>query len=80
MMKTNLDELNALTDEMIDTSDVPELDDDFFANATWRMPTEKVTVTVEIEPEVFAWFKTRHHYERDLAAALRIYAQAHQAA
>jgi uncharacterized protein (DUF4415 family) len=38
-----------------------------------------VKVTVEVEPEVVEWFKAQgDNCERYLAAALRIYAQAHQ--
>jgi uncharacterized protein (DUF4415 family) len=72
-----------MTDDMIDTSDVPPLTDEFFATAKWRMPDmpeQKVKVTVEVEPEVVEWFKAQgENYERYLTAALRIYAQAHQA-
>jgi uncharacterized protein (DUF4415 family) len=77
--KTNLEHLDALTDDEIDTSNIPPLTDKFFSSAKWRMPAPKVQVTVEIEPEVLDWFKAQgQDYERFLAAALRIYAQAHQ--
>ena len=76
--KTNLERLDAMTDDMIDTSDIPPLTERFFATAKWRMP-EPVQVTVEVEPEVLEWFRAQgDNYERYLAAALRIYAQAHQ--
>lgn len=39
--KTDWARLDAMTDEDIDTSDIPPLDGDFFANAELRMPTEK---------------------------------------
>jgi len=78
--KTNLERFDAMTDEMIDTSDIPPLTEEFFATAKWRMPKPKVKVTVEVEPEVLEWFKAQgENYQRYLAAALRIYAQAHQA-
>ncbi len=77
--KTDLARFDAMTDDMIDTSDIPPLADEFFASAKWRMPKEKVKVTVEIEPEVAQWFKAQgDHYQEFLAAALRIYAQAHK--
>jgi len=77
--KTNLERLDAMTDDMIDTSDIPPLTEKFFTTARWRMPKPKVKVTVEVEPEVVDWFKAQgDDYERYLAAALRIYAQAHQ--
>lgn len=76
---TNLEELDALTDEMIDTSDVPPLTEAFFATAQWRMPQPKVQVTVEVEPEIWEWFKAQgDQYQQSLTAALRIYALAHQ--
>ena len=77
--KTDLERLDAMTDEMIDTSDIPPLTDEFFAKAKWRMPKRDVKVTIEVEPEVADWYKAQgDNYERYLAAALRIYAQAHQ--
>ena len=77
--KTDLDRFDALTDDMIDTSDITPLTDEFFASAKWRMPAEKVKITVEVEPEVAQWFKAQgENYQRLLAAALRIYVQAHK--
>jgi uncharacterized protein (DUF4415 family) len=77
--KTNLDRFDAMTDDMIDTSDIPELTEEFFASAKWRMPKEKVKLTVEVEPEVAQWFKAQgDNYQRLLEAALRIYSQAHR--
>jgi len=74
-----LDRFDAMTDDMIDTSDIPPLTEEFFASAKWRMPKNKVKVTVEIEPEVVQWFKAQgENYQEFLAAALRIYAQAHK--
>jgi uncharacterized protein (DUF4415 family) len=68
-----------MTDDMIDTSDISPLTDDFFTSAKWRMPKEKVKVTVEVEPEVAQWFKAQgERYQEFLAAALRIYAQSHK--
>jgi uncharacterized protein (DUF4415 family) len=69
-----------MTDNEIDTSEIPLLTEEFFSAAKWRMPKPKVKVTVEVEPEVMEWFKAQgENTQRSLAAALRIYAQAHQA-
>lgn len=77
--KTNLERFDAMTDDMIDTSEISPLTEEFFASAKWRMPKKKVKVTVEVEPEVAQWFKAQgEHYQEFLAAALRIYAQAHK--
>ena len=76
---TNLERLDAMTDDLIEPSDIPPLTDKFFTTAHWRKPKPTVKVTVEVEPEVVEWFRAQgDNYERYLAAALRIYAQAHQ--
>ena len=76
--KTNLDRFDALTDDMIDTSDIPALTETFFDSAKWRMPKDKVKVTVEVEPEIAQWFKAQgENYQKVLAEALRTYAQEH---
>lgn len=80
-IKTNLERIDAMTDDMIDTSDIPPLTDNFFATAKWRMPKPKVKVTVEVEPEVLDWFKAQGTgWEHQLTAAIRIYAYAHKIA
>jgi uncharacterized protein (DUF4415 family) len=76
---TNLEQLDALADDMIDTSDIPELTEAFFASAQWRMPQPNVQVTIEVEPETLEWFKAQgDRYQQYIAAALRVYALAHQ--
>jgi len=71
--------VDALTDDEIDTSDIPELDASFFASATWREPPQPPLVAIPVEPEVLEWFKSQgDEYERRMTAALRIYAETHQ--
>ena len=66
-----------MTDDDIDTSESPELTGDFFKRATWRSRTS-VTVTLELDPEVLAWYQAQgDDWERRLRAALRLYAEAH---
>jgi hypothetical protein len=48
--KTDLDGLDAMNDDMIDTSEIPPLSDELFASAKWRMPKDKGKITVEVEP------------------------------
>jgi len=77
--ETNWAQVDALTDETIDTSDIPPLTQSFFARAALRMPKQPVTVTVHIDPDVLAWFKAQgEEYEQRMNAALRIYAEAHR--
>ena len=72
--------MDALTDETIDSSDIPPLDESFFNRATIRQPHRAVAVTVHVDEDVLAWFKAQgSDYEGRLNAALRIYAEAHKA-
>lgn len=69
-----------MADDEIDTSEAPPLADDFFRRATWRAP-EPVSVTIRVAPEVLAWFQAQgEDGEHRMAAALRIYAEAHREA
>lgn len=77
--ETDWARVDALTDETIDTSDIPPLDESFFANAKLRMPNRKVAVTVTVDADVFAWFEAQDgEVQQRINAALRIYAEAHQ--
>jgi len=79
--ETNWDMIDALTDETIDRSELPPLDESFFARAEWRMPEpeKSVAVTIHLTPDLFAWFRAQGSgYEQCMIAALRIYAQAHK--
>ncbi len=77
--ETNWDMVDSLTDETIDRTELPPLDDSFFAKARWRMPEKPVPVTIHIDPDLLAWFRSQgSEYEQRMIAALRIYAQAHK--
>ena len=74
--KTNLDLLDSLTDEEIDTSDIAPLDQSFFANAKLRLPETKTTITIRIDPDVLLWFKGQGKgYQSKMNAVLRLYAE-----
>ena len=78
--KTNWDKVDALTEAEIDTSDIPPLTEEFFTNSRWWNPISSLDVVVQIDPTTLAWFQSQgDDYEQKMAAALRIYAQAHQA-
>ena len=77
--KTNWDKVDALTETEIDTSDNPPLTEEFFTNSRWWKPISSLDVIVQIDPTTLAWFQSQgEDYEQKMAAALRIYAQAHQ--
>jgi len=68
-----------MTDEEIDTSDIPPLDEAFFAGARLRMPERKVSVTMIVDADVIEWFRAQgEEFQHRINAALRIYAEAHQ--
>ncbi len=76
--ETNWTRVDAMTDEEIDTSDIPPLDETFFANAKLRVP-EKVSVTVNVDADVLKWFRAQgEEFQQRINAALRIYAEAHK--
>ena len=79
LSETNWAEVDAMTDEEIDTSDIPPLDEAFFANAKLRLPKGKVPVVISVDADVIEWFKAQgDEYQRLLNAAIRIYAEAHK--
>ncbi|MEN8638052.1 BrnA antitoxin family protein [Pseudomonas sichuanensis] len=62
----------------IDTSDIPELGDDFFRQAELRLPA-KQTVTIRLDADVLAWFKDQGSgYQTRINQLLRQYMLAQQ--
>ena len=51
--ETNWERIDQMADEEIDTSDIPPLDDAFFANAELRLPKGKVPVVMSVDADVF---------------------------
>ncbi len=77
--RTDWDRISAMSDQSIDTSDIPPLGKSFFEKATLRAPQQPVTVTVQVDPDVLVWYQAQgEQYNQRINAALRIYAEAHQ--
>ena len=53
--RTDWDRVDAVKEEEIDYSDIPELDDDFFEKATF-VPA-KQTITIRLDSDVVTWLK-----------------------
>lgn len=71
--------VDAMTDEDIDTSDIPPLDELFFERAKLRMPKQKVPITLNIDKDILNWFQAQdERYEERINAALKLYAEAHK--
>jgi uncharacterized protein (DUF4415 family) len=72
--QTDWDRIDALTDEDIDTSDIPPLDDDFFTHAELRLPEPKQAITIRLDKDVIEWFKSQGKgYQTRINAVLRTY-------
>ena len=75
--RTDWDRVDAMTDEEIDTSDIPPLDEEFFANAQLRMPQAKPSITIRLDPDILEWFKGQGKgYQTRINAVLRKYVEA----
>ncbi|MBO9552728.1 BrnA antitoxin family protein [Pseudomonas sp.] len=76
--KTDWSRLAQMDDKDIDTSDIPELGEDFFREAELRVPA-KQTVTIRLDSDVLSWFKEQGAgYQTRINQLLRQYMQAHQ--
>ena len=77
---TDWERIDNMTDAEIDTSDIPPLGDEFFAGAQLRMPARSA-VTLAVDNDVLEWFQAQgEEYQKQMNAALRIYAEAHKKA
>mgnify|MGYP000850529437 CR=1 FL=1 len=76
--RTDWKGLEAKPDAEIDTSDVLELDKDFFRHAEVRMPKNKQMVSLRLDSDVLTWFKRQGKgYQTKINAVLRTYVEAH---
>jgi uncharacterized protein (DUF4415 family) len=75
--RTDWARIDAMPDEEIDTSDIPPLDETFFADAKLRMPQAKPSITIRLEPDILDWFKEQGKgYQTRINAVLRKYVEA----
>ena len=69
--------VDALREQEIDYSEIPELGDDFFKSAVLRMPEPKALVTLRLDRDVLEWFKKQGpKYQTRINALLRAYVEA----
>ena len=75
LSKTRLSEIESLPDNAIDTSDIPELDNDFWENAQRVVPENYL----QIEQEILEWFKGQgRDYHDRINTVLQSYMDAHR--
>ena len=76
--KTDWKRLSSMEDKDIDTSDIPELDDEFFKQADLVVPA-KQPVTLRVDADVLSWFKSQGQgYQTRINKLLRSYMEAQQ--
>ncbi len=79
--KERLAEIDAIPGDKVDTSDIPEMDEKFFATAKLVMPpgASKKAVSMRVDEDVLDWFKARGkgHLSR-MNAVLRAYMLSHR--
>jgi len=77
--KTDWKRVSTMTDEQIDTSDIAELDDDFFLSAKITTPA-KQPVTLRLDTDVLEFFKSQGQgYQTRINKLLRRYMETQQA-
>ena len=80
MSQADRTRFDAIREEDIDYSDIPELDADFWATANIKTPATKPVVTMRIDEKTIDYFKGNDPkgYTARMAAVLRAYVEAHQ--
>jgi uncharacterized protein (DUF4415 family) len=81
---TDWEWLDALQDEDIDLSDLPEITPEMFAKAVVRRGLKpaprKRQVTIRLDDDVLEWFRAQgEEYQTRINSLLRAYMEAHQA-
>ena len=73
-IKSDLTKVDRLRDEDIDYSDIPELDDEVFAQPLVAWPPRKETITIRVDADVLGWFKRQGRgYQTRINQILRRY-------
>ncbi len=73
--QTDWKRLESLSDEEIDTSDIPELDESFFTHAQLCQVSQQ-TVKLQLDSDIIDWFKEHGlSYQTQINKLLRGYMQ-----
>ena len=68
------EEIARIPDSRIDFTDIPELDAEFWETAEVAYPEPKKTVTIRLDRDVLAWFKSAGKgYQSRMNVVLRSY-------
>ena len=73
-IKSDLTRVDRLREEDIDYGDVPELDDEVFAQPLVPWPPKKEPITIRVDADVLDWFKREGRgYQTRINQVLRRY-------
>ena len=73
-IKSDLTRIDRLRDQDIDYGDIPELDDEVFAQPLAQWPPKKETITIRVDSDVLGWFKRQGSgYQTRMNQVLRRY-------
>lgn len=75
--QTDWQRLAALSDDEIDTSDIPELDESFFKLAELRQVPQQ-TLKLQLDSDVVEWLIHQNQYQSTINQLLRKYMQSKQ--
>ncbi|AFY72720.1 hypothetical protein Syn7502_00567 [Synechococcus sp. PCC 7502] len=76
--RTNWAALESSSEDNIDYSDIPPLEDEFFERATLRISAEQARSLVKIEPDIKLWFQKQGvEYKALINEVLRQYIKEH---
>ena len=80
--RDDLKRFDDLREEDIDYSDIPELDEDFWARAVLTPPRIKPSISLRVPPDVLDFFKAGNAkgYTARMVAVLKAYVKAQKAA
>ena len=77
--KQRLKKIEAIREEGIDYSDIPELSKEFWERAIVEYPEKKKSVTLRVDADIIKWFKSKGKgYQTKINAILRSYYEAHK--
>jgi uncharacterized protein (DUF4415 family) len=77
--KQRLKKIDAVREEGIDYTDIPELSKAFWERAVVEYPEKKKSVTLRVDADIIKWFKSKGKgYQTKINAILRSYYEAHK--
>src|SRR5918998_716940 len=73
-IKSDLPRIDKLRDDQIDYSEIPELDDEVFAQPLVDWPPKKEAITIRVDSDVLGWFREQGRgYQTRMNQVLRRY-------